>query len=62
MCFVLPGNKCYKLVYRSPYDGSGATWDEAVAECRAESGGLRPDLASIVDQYQMCLCPCFLLF
>ena len=34
-------------------NGSGKTWNDAMTECRA-AGGVRPDLASIVDAYQMC--------
>ena len=44
------GNKCYKVV---PGNEDALTWDEALNECRSASG-IRPDLASIIDQYQKC--------
>ena len=38
-----------------PGTENALTWNEALNECRS-ANGIRPDLASIVDQYQMCKC------
>ena len=45
------GNKCYKPHYRD--FENGATWEEAVFECRGESDGFLPDLASIHNEQEM---------
>ena len=49
----LVGNKCYKIVYGGD-NGRGLTWNDALTECRSQTGGIRPDLSSVIDQYQMC--------
>ena len=45
------GNKCYKPHYRD--FENGATWEEAVFECRGLSEGFLPDLASIHSEQEM---------
>ena len=56
--FPYKGNKCYKIVYGQD-NGRGLSWNDALTECRSATTGLRPDLASIVDQFQMCKCRYF---
>ena len=45
------GNKCYKPHYRD--FENGASWEEALFECRDLSDGFLPDLASIHNEQEM---------